>query len=84
MINCDLQDSFIANILRLIQKMKPKKPKKNKKKKKKEPEWEEDEKKDDQAMKRAMFPGLAMPNSATTRVGICDRFDKYLLKIQLR
>ena len=74
------QDSLIANLLRLIQKMKPKtekvKSKKKKKKKDKDPdesgggEWGEaaDKLSEDIKLKQKMFPGLALPDNPAARV----------------
>ena len=61
------QDSFAANLLRLIQKMRPNKPKK-KKKKKKGSQLETEEKTGEIEMKKQLFPGLAMPNNPDVRV----------------
>lgn len=59
-----MQDSFVANLLRLIQKMKPKKVKEDKKKKKKKKDWDVDVEdiKDDKELKRVLYPGLALPD----------------------
>ena len=77
------QDSLIANLLRLIQKMKPKtekvKSKKKKKKKDKDPdesggggEWGEaaDKLSEDIKLKQKIFPGLALPDNPAARVRI--------------
>ena len=63
-IICVLQDSFMANLLRLIQKMRPRK------KAIKKDENDTDIKKDksDVEMKKCLFPGLALPNDPTNRV----------------
>ena len=77
------QDSLTANLLRLIQKMKPKttdKSKSKKKKKKKEKaasgggggEWgeEADRESEDVKIKKKMFPGLAIPDDPSARVSV--------------
>ena len=67
-----MQDSFVANLLRLIEKMKPslvaaKEKKKSSSKKKKLVE-KEIKTESDVAMKKALFPGLALPNNPCVRV----------------
>ena len=73
--DCAVQDSLVANLLRLIKKMKPKaKPKKKKKKKKlieaswDEREAEEEAKKSNRDINKQLFPALAMPNNPAVRV----------------
>ena len=68
------QDSLIANLLRLIKKMKPKSKQKPKGKAgKSEPTWdereaEEESKKSDRDINKQLFPALAMPNDPQIRV----------------
>ncbi|XP_076460598.1 LOW QUALITY PROTEIN: ATP-dependent RNA helicase DHX8-like [Babylonia areolata] len=69
--DAQFSDSLIANLLRLIKKMKPKsKPKK--KKKSKEATWdereaEEENKKSNIDINKQLFPALAMPNDPKVR-----------------
>ncbi|CAD5117511.1 unnamed protein product [Dimorphilus gyrociliatus] len=74
----DLTDSFIANILRLIQKMRPPKEKKKKKEKKssKKGSSKEEEKKSDLAIKAQLFPGLCMPNDPSVRTMLDEEIKK--------
>ena len=71
------QDSLIANLLRLIKKMKPKSKQKPKGKAgKSEPTWdereaEEESKKSDRDINKQLFPALAMPNDPHIRVCLC-------------
>jgi hypothetical protein len=77
-LSVDLQDSLIANLLRLIKKMRPEglssKGKKKKGKKKAAPTWdereaEEEDKKSNNDINRQLFPALAMPDNPNVRVG---------------
>ena len=72
-----LQESFVANLLRLIQKMKPQiKEKKAKKKKKKKDKGEKSgyeeevvkEEKPDVELQKRLYPGLAIPDDPNVRV----------------
>ena len=68
---CMFQDSLTANLLRLIQKMKPKteeKKKKKKKKKDKDKEKENGEEDEKLTIRKHMFPGLALPNDPNVKV----------------
>lgn len=56
----------MANLLRLIQKMKPKR---KKKKKKQMDSFEAEDVKDDRELKKKLFPALAMPDDPSIRVG---------------
>ncbi|RWS25016.1 RNA helicase-like protein [Leptotrombidium deliense] len=57
----EFTDSFIANLLRIIQHMKPKESKTDKL------DSSDDKPVDDVSMKRALFPYLAMPNDPSVR-----------------
>ena len=61
----NFSESFVANLLRLIQKMKPKVVKKKKKKKSKKAGYEEEEEKasNDIELKKRLCPGLALPDN---------------------
>ena len=69
-----VQDSLIANLLRLIKKMKPKSKQKSKGQPGKsertwdEREVEEESKKSDRDINKQLFPALAMPNDPHIRV----------------
>ena len=68
-----LQESFAANLLRLIQKMKPQskgKVKKKKKKKKAEAgeDWEGKVDSEDVELKKKQFPALALKDDDKVRV----------------
>ena len=71
------QDSFIANLLRLIQKMKPKPKKKGNVVK--EQNFAD---MDDRQMKRALFPGLAMPNDPNMKVSLSGFLARHIIKLQ--
>lgn len=62
-----IQDSLVANLLRLIQKMKPK-PKAEVKLKKEE-EIDNETLKSDIEIKKKLFPGLAIADDPKIRVG---------------
>ncbi|RWS04771.1 ATP-dependent RNA helicase DHX8-like isoform 1 [Dinothrombium tinctorium] len=66
----EFTDSFVANLLRIIQHMKPKESKN-------ETKSESDEKpKNDIEMKKALFPYLAMPNDPSVRTMLDDEKEK--------
>ena len=84
-----VQESLIANLLRLIKKMKPKSKHKSKgKSAKSEPTWdereaEEESKKSDRDINKQLFPALAMPNNPNMRVcavHIVSRNDLHLFE----
>lgn len=70
------KESFVANLLRLIQKMKPqieesKKAKKKKNKVKTEEKFLTAEEKTDVELQKRLYPGLAMPDDPNARVCTC-------------
>ncbi|KAJ8313765.1 hypothetical protein KUTeg_008326 [Tegillarca granosa] len=71
----EFADSLIANLLRLIQKMKPKP-------KAKDVDVNKENKtvKDDRELKKKLFPGLALPNDPTVRYMLKDEEEDDIVK----
>ncbi|ESO82464.1 hypothetical protein LOTGIDRAFT_134557 [Lottia gigantea] len=65
--DAEFSDSLVANLLRLINKMKPK-PRKSDENEKSFEETEKELDTEDVKLKRKMFPGLALPNNPEVRV----------------
>lgn len=75
-----LQDSFIANLLRLIDKMRPSKTAvKEKSGASRTPASEKENVENDVSLKRALYPALALPNNPDARVCIHCHTSYFLL-----
>ncbi|CAH1788112.1 unnamed protein product [Owenia fusiformis] len=63
----EFSDSFMANLLRLIQRMRPKVPQRDNKKKKKKKKKDKENEDQDIELKKQLFPGLALPDNPAVR-----------------